>query len=214
MWYFARWRTCVHDLLNSAAITEMLCHARSSRSRGFCRNIDPFPACTLNIRSTSVCRSIVYLEMTPSSESILLSEERCCCGTAYWTKNNAFYKVTSRIAAKHELLAGEHGKRVTALRSRTDCIHWAWRPLAARAHLFSVRRELVILLFQTQSFRRAAPFANYPPDVQQDRAAPSPCPGCLIITCPEVPLPVRRSGSLIALLSPRSYLPPSPEGSK
>lgn len=159
LWYFAKWGR-VHDLLNSAAITEMLCHARSSRSRGFCRNIDPFPACTLNIRSTSVCRSIVYLEMTPSSESILLSEEHRCCGAAYWTKNNAAYKVTSRFAAK------EHGNRVTARRSRTDYIQWAWRPLEARTHLFSVQQKLVILLFQTQSFREAAPFANYPPDVR------------------------------------------------
>lgn len=94
---FWQMKKCVHDLLNSDAITEILCQTRSSRSRGFCRNIDPFPACTLNIRSTSVCRSIVYLEMTPSPESILLSEERCCCGPAYWMKNNAFYKVTSRL---------------------------------------------------------------------------------------------------------------------
>lgn len=29
-------------------------------------------------------------------ESILLSKERFCCGAAYWMKNNASYKVTSR----------------------------------------------------------------------------------------------------------------------
>lgn len=205
----------VRDLLNSAAITEILCHARSSRSRGFCRNIDPFPACTLNIRSTSVCRSIVYLETTPSSESILLSEERCRCGAAYWTKNNnASYKVTLRSLLNTGPPLGEHGSGVTASRSRTDYIHRAWRPLPACAHLFSVQRELAILLFQMQSFRGIAPFPNYPPDVQRDRVAPSRRPGRLIITCPEVLLPVRCSASLIGLLSLRSYLPPSPEGSK
>lgn len=190
----------------------MLCHARSSRSRGFCRNIDPFPACTLNIRSTSVCRSIVYLEMTPLSKSILLSEAHRCCGWAYWTKNNAPCKRTSRLLLNTGWRTQEHSWRrgEAELITRTEP---EGRSQPAPIS-FSVQRELEILLFQTQSLRGSAPFANYPPDVQQNSAAPSPCPGCLIITCPEVPLPVCRLGSLIALLSPRSYLPPSPEGRK
>lgn len=66
------------DLLNSVAITEMLCQAASSRSRGLVMNMDPFPECTLKSRSRSVRRSMEYLyDRYTKCKTIIESMEVC-----------------------------------------------------------------------------------------------------------------------------------------
>lgn len=82
LWHFVWPRTSIHHitsanrtapprplnppppphLLNSVAMTEMLCQAASSLSRRLSRNTDPFPGWMLKRRSMSVRRSMEYLK--------------------------------------------------------------------------------------------------------------------------------------------------------